>query len=389
MTLVIGRVKNGKIYIFGDTELTFYYKERTNPFVEGCLKQYIVTDKLAVAFSGVKEHFETVCDQLFECRDSNEIVEIALESQSTGLEYNLLIGEVGYAKIRLVRDGKLYEAEAGYIGDSEAFNAFQKFYHASSDSSLSVPELGRGHIKFLRLPEPIFENEIYFRLYQCFKQVIWDNQITGVGGLIVPLCTDKGKFRYINYADVVSDPLKIEEFQDEPKPIKFGTAGGGGYSVEFCDDTPYGGEGREVGYYFLQGGFGVVFPRNEKGFRNAEIIRAKNPAYWVLETNKKLGHGIGSGFLREDHCGIAGEELMRKDRFRDALFCYELRKDSKTLKDRPAVRDRYMVGFATALFNCGKASEAISILQFEIRDNKNSPRCGEMLIKMQREIGSP
>lgn len=386
MTLIMGRVKSGKIYIFGDTELTYYSKDRANPFVEGCLKQYIINENLAIAFSGTREHFESDCDRYLKCNDSNEIIEIALTSQSTGLKYDLLIGEVGYGKIRFVRNCKIYEAEAGYLGDRNAFNAFQKLYHTSSDNPFSPVEQGRAMIHFLQVPEPILEDEIFHRLYKCFKQVICDDKIKGVGGVIVPVCTNKGKFQYMTYADVVSDVLKIEEFRDEPKQIKFGTASGGGYSVDFCNDAPYGGQGREVGYYFLQGGFGVVFPRNEKGFRNAEIIKAKNPAYWVLETSKKFEHGITSIYLTEDHCGIAGEELLRKKRFRDALFCYELKKNLKTLINRPKVRDRYIAGYATALFNSGKILVALNTLKSEIRENVNSPRCNEMLKKMLNEV---
>jgi len=382
MTLIVGRVRNKKVYIFGDTELTFYYKNRTNPFVEGCLKEYIVTENIAIAFAGVREHFEDVLHQMLKCRESLEIVKIALDTQSRGMDYHLLIGEAGYNGIRVIKDGKLHEVEAGFIGNSEAYSAFQKYYHTVSDSTISESETGRAAIQFLRLPEPILEDEIYYRMYWSFKQVIRDSGIAGVGGVIVPLCTDGGNFRYMNYADVVSDILSPEDFSDEPRPITFGTTAGGGYSVEFCDDIPHGGFGREVGYYFLQGGFGIIFPANEKGFRNAEVVKAKSPAYWVLNTRKRLGHAIASQYLTEDHCGIAGEELLKSHNYVDALFCYELGKSSKSLKDRPAIRDRYMAGYATALFNSGRKSEAINVLQSEIKENTNNLCCEKILNKM-------
>lgn len=381
MTLITGRVEGEKIYILGDTQLTFHNQKKANPFVEGCLKQYLISDHLALGFAGVREHFEQVLPEFLNCQSGQEIVERALDAQSEGSNFDLLVGEVGYDKIRFVRDGVLSEREAGYIGDSEAFNAFQTAYHDFSEAHLQA-EMGRVQFQILKLPEPVTEGDIYSRLFSSLKKVIWDTNISGVGGLVVPLCTDDGRFQYLNYADVTSDPLNIENFGDEPKSIEFGTAAGGGYSVEFSDDTPYGGQGRNVGLYFLQGGFGVVFPPNEQGLRNAELVRAKNPAFWVLNTGKKLGHAVASGYLTEDHCGIAGEELLQAERYQDALFCYELRKDSKTLKDRPVVYDRYLSGYATAMFNCGRAFEAVDILATQTEKHPDFKRCKDLLNQM-------
>lgn len=275
----------------------------------------------------------------------------------------------------------------GFIGDSEAFNAFQGYYHNYTQQDGAQNEVGRATLQILKIPEPVKENDIYSSMYLALKQVIWDVNIPSVGGVIVPLCTDQGRFQYLVYADVVSDILNIDNFRYEPTPIEFGTAQGGGYSVEFCDDSPYGGEGKNVGLYFLQGGFGVVFPTGENGFRTAELIKAKNPAYWVLETTKRLGHGIWTGYLSEDHCGIAGEELLKEGKEQDALFCYELRKDSKALIERPAVYDRYLAGYATAMFNCGMQDEAITILKTHIKTGMTSKRCKDMLGKMQGARG--
>ncbi len=383
MTLIVGRVSGGKVYILGDTELTFHNKQKVNPFVEGCLKQYLVSDRLAIGFAGVREHFEQVLPALLDCRSGQELVECALNAQAEGLNFDLLVGEVGYEKIRFAKNGALSESEAGYLGSAEAFNAFQTYYHDLSGSRLEA-ETGRASIQVLKLPEPVTDGDTYHRLFASFKNVIWDSEATGVGGLIVSLCTDGGRFRYLHYADVTSDPLRIEDFGEEPKTIEFGTAAGGGYSVEFGDDTPYGGEGRNVGLYFLQGGFGVVFPPNENGFRNAQLVRAKNPAFWVLETSKRLGHGISSMYMSEDHCGMVGEELLQAGRYADALRCYELRKDSKSLPDRPKVYDRYVAGYATAMFNCGRPFEAIDMLATHLEKHRQSPYCERMMEKMLR-----
>jgi hypothetical protein len=187
------------------------------------------------------------------------------------------------------------------------------------------------------------------------------------------------QFRYINYADIVSDPLRLEEFSANPKPITFGTPQGGGYAVEFSDNSPLGGNCKEVGYYFLQGGFGVIFPENEKGFRNARLVKALNPALWALETHKILKNGITLGYNSINHCMIAGEKLLKEEKFKDACFCYELRMNSKEFEGQEKIRDRYFAGYTTALFNCGDNQHAVKVLLKEIGGNPNAFRCAEIL----------
>ena len=75
MTLIIARVDGEKLYMLGDTELTFHNRQQANPFVEGCLKQYLVDDHLAVGFAGVREHFEKVLPEFLGCQTGQDIVD--------------------------------------------------------------------------------------------------------------------------------------------------------------------------------------------------------------------------------------------------------------------------------------------------------------------------
>lgn len=293
MTLIIGRVVNEKIYIFGDTALTYNNFRKANPFSEGCLKQYMVTDKLAIAFADDSQDFEDICQKLFSASNACELINIAINAQKSGKNFELLIGEVGYKNIRTVKEGIVNEAPSGYIGDKVGFESF-----------LTV--------------------------------------------------------------------------------IEFGTPAKGGYSVEFCNDTPYGGQGNNIGYYFLQGGFGITFPPTQTGFRISKVVPAENPAYWILETKKLLGYGIGCGFLTADHCAIAGEKLLQQDKAKDALFCYELRKNDKGLTNRPALQDRYVSGHATAMFNCDTSQQtaAIQMLKKFINTHSIALSCKRQLQRM-------
>jgi hypothetical protein len=357
------------------------------PFVEGCLKQYIVNDALAIAFAGVQEGFQSVSAKLLSSRSQQEAVEIAHDAQSHGQRFDLLVAEAGRDTLCVVSKGTTSESSVGWIGDASAFAAFQRYYQAPESPSRSEPEVGRACIKFLRLPEPVLDDEPYPRLYDAFKRVVSDSCFPSVGGVVVPLCTDQGRFRYMNYADVTSDPLNLAGFIGAPERIEFGTAMAGGYSVEFLDDAALGGDGKDVGFYFLQGGFGVVFPPDANGLRKAKLVIAPNPAHWVLQTRKFGGHGIASSYMTEDHCGTAGEELLQAGANEDALYCYELRKDSKTLPERPDIHDRYFAGYATAMFNSGDPARAIAMLTDLLQKQSTFGRCREMLFKMVAALG--
>jgi len=382
MTLIIGRVDAGKMYIVGDTALTFNHRENTNPFVEGCLKQYKVNDQLAVAFAGIREHFEYVLLDILQCKNAQDIISIAIETQVSGLDYELIVADSNYDKIHFIKNAYITESKAGYIGNSDAFNSYQKYFHNSQKLGFLESEAGKAYIQMLQMPEPLDSEGLYPNIFQSLKKVIWDKSIPSVGGVIVPLCTHKGRFQYMAYADVVSDPINIDDFSEKPRAIKFGTAERGGYSVEFWDNSSKEGTGHETGFYFLQGGFGVCFPKGASGIRNAMIVKARTPACWVLETKKLFGHGISSGYLTEDHCGLLGEELLELEKYEDALYCYELRKDSKSLLQRPVVYDRYMAGYATAVYNCGRPLDAVNMLKLLIDDSNKHPCCSSILSKI-------
>jgi len=379
MTLIVGRVEKSMIYMLGDTEVTFDDQKKSNPIVEGYLKQYLINDNLAIGFANRVGPFEQILPKFLKCSNGNDIIEVALEAYSLSQDFDLIIGEIGYEKLRSLKDGEVTESEAGYIGCHDAFVEFQKKYHEIPAKDCLLAEKGHVQLQMLKIPEPVANSEVYQRLYNAFRNTILDSNVDGVGGIVIPLCTHNGKFRYMPYADVTSDLLSIKDFVDEPKQIKFETALGGGYSIEFCDDTPYGGCGKNVGLYCLQGGFGITFLPTDSSFRKATVVKASNPAFWILETQKRLGNAIGSGYINPDHCGIAGESLLEIGEYQDALFCYEIFEDLKKLEEilegRPAVIDRYIAGYATALFNCGKHHEALLILQTQIRKQSTSMYC--------------
>lgn len=382
MSLIVARTDGDNIYMMGDTELTYRNDNLSNPIIDGCLKQYIVHDQLAISFAGIREHFELIYKSFTKCKTGSDIVDIAINSQKKGYDFELLVAEIGSKTITTIKEGSIQTATVGYIGSHQGFEKYQEYYHNYNSSDNYSINAGRATMQFLQIPEPAEDSGIYAKMYQCLKNVILDGRIEGVGGVVIPLCSHKGKFAYMIYADIVSDMLKISELTQQPKPISFGTAQGGACAIDFEHDEPFGGSGKEVGLYFLQGGFGVIFPESESGLRNAKLIKAKTQAYWILETKKELGHGIASSFLTSGHCGVAGEELLKAEKWQDALFIYELGINEKGLKEK-STYDRYIAGYGTALFNCGQQKKAIRFLEQETAQYPNLNYSTRMLQKMK------
>ena len=221
-------------------------------------------------------------------------------------------------------------------------------------------------------------------MFSAFKKVILDTGIQSVGGMIIPLCSNKRKFEYLEYSDVISDPIDLEQITNIPKTINFGTAETGAFSIDFSSNITTGGDGKEIGMYFLQGKFGICFPRGKNSFRNAHIIEAETPAFWFLNTNKKLGSSIRAMCMSFDHCGLAGEALLKEKNYKDALYCYEQYSDREKLKHiKPQLIDRYFAGYSVALFNSGKKAEALKVLESEIEINQFSILCKRHYKKMK------
>ncbi len=354
VTLVVGRIVDGKTYIFADTALTSPIQQKVHPYTDGCLKCYIVNDRLALAFADASAAFEHSCETLLNMHSAAEIVQYAVKAQAEGWQVEVLIADAGSNEIWTVKDGIVAKSSAGFLGDAEAFNSFQKYLN-DPDSIPHKPPAGTVQFGFCRIPEPVSQLDIYAQMLGSFKAVIEDGAHPTVGGAAISLCTHNGIFQYLNYAAVFSP---FDEKMLNGQPIPFGTAANGGYAVELCTDE----DGKEPAFYFLQGGFGLLFPREGSGFRRALVLQAENPAYFALESSKTLMRQLKSGYGTPDHFGEAGESLYKLDRYEDALWCYELGNGYEALRERPQVRDRYIGGFASTLYHFGDRERALAML---------------------------
>lgn len=317
------------------------------------MKQYIVNQNIAVAFAGNKRDFEEDLSQILQCDNSEDIVKTVLHANK---QYDLIIADLKGADLIFIKDGVLEKQDSGFIGDPTAYNIYQKKYHEFE----SNPEQGKVILTALLLPEPSSKNtqDIYTRMYFSLREVCLNDTIQNVGGTIVPLCSHNKCFTYMYYMDSVLNSLDLQSIQSQPQLITYGSSSDGSCTVEFF------GNAKSPGYYFLQGSFGIVYLKNDFDLLEPKIFPAATPAHWALETASLLGEGLKSGFLNVDNCGELGESLLKQEEYHKAIYCYELKVDSpELLGDRKKICDRFIAGYAAALFNMGEKKKADLLLK--------------------------
>lgn len=380
MTLVVGVVTNGKTFLVGDTALTLLSGEKSNPITEGCLKQYIVTDTLAVAFAGIREHFQDACPTILGAHSSTALIETVLRLQKSGqFDCDVLVAEAGDEQITIVSNGFCSRTSMGFVGDPDAFEAFAKF-RVGNGTSMPLPPAGQVIFRSVREPAPTGGSSDAFPLYAAMKSVVEQSALTAVGGVPIVLATDEGCFQYLDYIDVLSDPLPL--LTSAPQQINFGTAAQGGFLMDFGTTLPFAGNPKDIGILFPQGKCGIAYAPDSGGFREARFVRAETPVHWILETRKLFGTPVYSSVLSEEHCIVVGESLIDNGQHADAAFCYELRWNSRWLENHPAPLDRYAAGYATALWNLGEPTRAMSIIAKIIETSPVSTACRAVLAKI-------
>lgn len=177
------------------------------------------------------------------------------------------------------------------------------------------------------------------------------------------------------YCDVFTDEVITPE-PGEGKTIGFGTTEGGGCAIEFSTCNEHDGLALLPTYYFLQGGFGVVFPSKSNAVSSAQFVRAENPCQWAKSTRALFGEAAISAYLSLDHCGIEGEKYIAEGDYANALICYELRLDSaKKFSESRAKLDRYFSGYYVCLFNTGNQAETLTEIKALAANNPDFENC--------------
>ncbi|WP_348944401.1 hypothetical protein ABHF33_13290 [Chitinibacter sp. FCG-7] len=380
MTLIIAKITENQINIIGDTKLTIHKNPKANPYKDGCLKQYILNDTTAIAFAGLQEHFEEALPKIKKANTTEEIINITCAAQKEGADFELLLADLSNLSLKFIKNSIVSDTIAGYLGDKSAFEIYQKYYHTESNENQI---LNTATLQIVQQPDP--QRSDYSNCFNAFKKTMLDPNNATTGGVLVPLCSHQGKFRYMGYADINSDPIILENLPTTPTPITFGSAEKDGFSVEFFSNNLGKEMGTEPSFYCLQGEFGILYKENTSGLKKAILINAKNPAFWWIVAKKLTGISISSAYLTIDHCGVAGEYFLRHENYTDARECYTL--GLAAGEPRREINDRYTAGYVTSLLNIGEIETALKTLNAILEQPSNHPMCHALRQQITTKLG--
>src|SRR5436190_10424251 len=126
------------------------------------------------------------------------------------------------------------------------------------------------------------------------KLFIADSGIADVGDFAVPVAYDGNRFRFMDYADVLTHPLDFELIPKEKdgwSTVPFGTTEEGGYAFNFMSGTD---GNNSAAMFFLQGNMGLVFRSSDGGLlRPLPPFREISALDFVEKVEKEYGENLG------------------------------------------------------------------------------------------------
>lgn len=382
MSLIVGRVIKEQIFLLGETELTDPNGEQLHPVLNGCLKVLRLSDSVAIGFAGSTHRFAALFPSFVNAPFPSAIVELACAAQTDHADFDLIVAEVGNPNLAIVKHGKVNFSPLGFIGNDDAFNEYQRARNTPEE--LDDPWLiGRSGVSFIKMPEPVMEGnegEEFPAALSAFERVVRERRIKGVGGVTVPLCTHNGRFTFMSYIRSVSAVLEFSVF-NEWVPVPFGSDEQGGCAMEFIGSKSI--DEHVCGFFFLQGKFGVIFPESDDGICRAHVVSNVDPAEFTLETKRILGTELVSSFMEDAHLLRAAEKAIRAGRNEDAVSLYELRDWKAVFPLEIGMRERFVDGLATALYNTRNPKGAFCIMEEWLKAN-DTPRIRKVMADIQR-----
>jgi hypothetical protein len=273
MTLVVARQIDSEVYIVGDTKFTDDAESETDQYVGG-LKVVLLTPGLCVAFAGdvanAKKAIQGIYDKDVNLFDKNLLLEYFLKhhkdsqpDSSTETTFIVVVivqfneqPEQFLKEIFRISDSKIHwENETTHIGDSEAFNFFQKASH-EGDFKSEVPNF---EISRLGLKErPKFDASVSTAM-RAMQSVINSQEIKSVDGYRTVVISENDQFRYIEYVQIQGKAVPIGRAPGSP--VTFGGAPEG-------TDAKHVGMFSATGHgvfpvYSITGRFGLIYHPEE------------------------------------------------------------------------------------------------------------------------------
>lgn len=266
MTLVVARTAETNIYIKSDTKITDTFgkglvrEQRERLPLAGLLKSVILSPKISVSFAGEALHAARFLKGYYLSKDTEwnldqllaELLKHHLCSENN-CDFLLCSALAEIPEIFTIKDGALSAASAnGWIGDIDAFNIFQKSYHAADENSVS----DRMRTAFQEvIDNPRVDTVGHFQIEQSFYKKLSD-----------PHSDIEGSFLYDEKAIAFGgfEPQHLKA--GERTKLKFGTSETGAYSEVFLRS-----------YSSSIYAVAIHFPHNDLGVLMCPMIDVDNP----------------------------------------------------------------------------------------------------------------
>lgn len=248
VTLIVARAGDWGVRVASDLRVTDREAVKGG-YGAGVLKSIVLNRGLCVSFAGtpVTAALDAVRRQVDRASDVLAVEQgLLAEHRQLDGRVDFLVAALGPPRLSVLTGGELRgPVPNGWIGDYDAFSAYQRVFHHQPSSLPPGYEARREEL------------EIGSAMMTAMDQVIGDDAVPSVGETAIHVVPEPIGFRYSNAARMVGGFVPQSIPSGVPTRIRFGGAAEGGfaYSTLVPDAVGIGA----VGLYFRQGRFGLFY----------------------------------------------------------------------------------------------------------------------------------
>lgn len=245
MTLIVGRLWENQYFIEADSRISDPTRVRTAPLC-GQLKCVIVTPFVCVCFAGVVEYATRALSQILKLSEATsermlDVLKTVHEESGGATDFALVALHDGTPRATKLSDGVAEETDHFWLGDVNAFSAFQEAFHECEGLEMNV------------------------RMNRAFRSVVDDERHPSVGDFHIrtaidrDICPGESVFLHGLQAEfVISHPqtLTFEKGQ-QSQAVPLGSVEGGAYGVSYLRTVSP--EHHGVAIHFPHARFGAMW----------------------------------------------------------------------------------------------------------------------------------
>jgi len=369
MSLIVVRKNITNIYIVSDTKLTcpddieFSKRQKIDP-KEGVIKTIIINEFSCISFAGNIEYADAALKETGLETDTDNILSILLcyNKKSAGTTNFIFCTGQPYPLIFEIRNSEVRNVNSSWIGSKRGFEKFQSIM-------LGEDEVISEQISF-SIKDSKGE-ELFSKMTKAIDSVIDDDNIPEVSGFKIRTYYDGGKFVYLGYFDSY---LGGEEIWMNIPPGRSSfnmpivhTASDGGYSVNFFSSSV---NHEYVGLHIMQGNFGVVYSRKNKGLMYPELFKDMDELdFWDCVRAKYKISPIGITQNVVGKYGYLGDSCYKAGQIQDAYIWYNKGADYSHGKEKAlfyynkAICLLHLKRFSEAIFSFNEAIKLNGVYQ--------------------------